>query len=75
MLQTGNQGETAIGFSRNCIVEFAGAYSQDWKVEFTRAYSQDCIFEFARAYSFNWILAVGFLSEMIYFNYYLNISK
>ena len=68
MLQTEYQGETWIGFSTNCIAEFADAYSQDCKAEFTRVNSQDCIFEFARADSSNWILAVGFLSEMIFLN-------
>ena len=65
-LTIGSQGETMQGFSRSWIIEFAGANSYDWKVEFTRVYSQYYILEFAQAIPNNWILAEGFLSEMIF---------
>ena len=67
-LQTGNHGETMIGFFQNWLIEFAGAYSHNRKVEVARVISQHLIVEFARASSSIWILAVGFLSEMIFLN-------
>ena len=67
-LITGNQMETVIGFFQNWLIECTGAYSQNRKVEFTRVTSQYHIFEFVRTFSSPWILAVGFLSAMIFLN-------
>ena len=68
MLINRNQGETMLGFSQNRKMEFAGAYSQNRKVETTRVESQHFRVELEQASSSNWILAVGFLSAMIFLN-------